>query len=56
MNTIAMLTLSGVVVTLILAIAAVLIVRLAVGEAASADRASILLGIAQVIKAVRGKK
>jgi len=43
-------------VTLILAIAAVLIVHDAIGGATSADRAPILRGIAEVIRAARGRK
>jgi hypothetical protein len=55
MNAIAAAALSTIGVTFILAATAVLIVRLAVAGSASADRASILGGIADVIRAIRGK-
>jgi hypothetical protein len=56
MIAIAIIALSSVCVTFVLATAAVLIVRLALREAASADRGPILSGVAQVIRAIRGEK
>jgi hypothetical protein len=55
MSAIVIVSLSAVGVTFIVAAAAVLIARLAVYGSASTDRMAILLGIAQVIKAIRGR-
>ena len=43
-------------IALILAIAAFLIVRLSIKGTASADRASVLTSVAQVLLAIRGKR
>ncbi|MEU1405485.1 hypothetical protein ABZ471_24525 [Streptomyces sp. NPDC005728] len=48
--------LCGVLTLLIVAFAAVLIVRSALGGADSKDRASILGGVADVVRALRGKR